>query len=418
MAMNPVLEQMLGGRSKGASAVLLADLVVGAFDSAIDGADRAQTQRLLGELIEGKRQHLQVDCKTADRNPGFLRWTIWRISGTKSIGSLMVMVEESSAPQAVAEHPPSERLEMVGRLAGGVAHDFNNLLTGILLYCDLLAASLDPGHCARKYTEEIRSAGLQTTSLVRQLLTLARPANVQPRLVLFNDIAESMRNLLVRLIGENIQIDFDLDSEAGLVCMDVTQAQQVLLNLVLNARDAMPNGGRIKIETRNCKLEATTASAAEFLRPCVLLVVEDNGCGMDAATREHVFEPFFTTKGAKGTGLGLATVHDIVTGSGGLISVHSELGRGTRISLLLPVVREDAESRSQSLHSQVQKNEVQKDEVKPGQVLSNDVLPNEVLPKQVPAKQIQPKLIQPKQGQAKQGQAKQVQAKQVQSASG
>jgi two-component system, cell cycle sensor histidine kinase and response regulator CckA len=143
--------------------------------------------------------------------------------------------------------------------------------------------------------------------------------------------------------------------------------QQVLLNLLLNARDAMPSGGWIKIETRNCKLEATTAgSSTELLLPCVLLVVEDNGCGMDAATREHVFEPFFTTKGRSGTGLGLATVFEIVTASGGLISVHSELGRGTRISVLLPVAREAGESHNQAQDRQVPHNQVPHNQVQSG----------------------------------------------------
>jgi len=329
-AMNPVLEQMLGDRSRITPAPLLADL--------IDAPDRAQTERLLAELFEGKRSYFEVDSKTSDRNGRPLRWTAWKVPERNGgMGSVLALAD-SNPPQATAANQmPSERLEVVGRLAGGVAHDFNNLLTGILLYCDLLMASLEPGHRARNYAEEIRNAGLQTSGLVRQLLTLARPAKHQPRLVSINEIVESMRNLLDRLIGENIQIEFHLDPEVGLIRMDTTQAQQVLLNLVLNARDAMPSGGRISIATRHCRLEAPSAAASGFFLPCVLLVVEDSGCGMDAATREHLFEPFFTTKGGKGTGLGLATVHNIVTADGGLISVHSELGRGTRISVLLPV---------------------------------------------------------------------------------
>ena len=132
----------------------------------------------------------------------------------------------------------------MGRLAGGVAHDFNTLLTGVLLYCDLLVTGLEPGHRARKYAEEIRSAGLQATGLVRQLLAVSRPSSCEARLLSLNEIAEGMRGLLVRLIGENIELKFRLDSNLRLIRMDHTQAQQILLNLALNARDVLPAGGQ------------------------------------------------------------------------------------------------------------------------------------------------------------------------------
>ncbi len=235
----------------------------------------------------------------------------------------------------------AERLEAVGRLAGGVAHDFNNLLTGVLLYCDLLMASIEPGHRARKYADEIRKAGMQASGLVRQLLAIARPPNFQPRLLSLNEIAEGMRNLLARLMGEKIELKFDLDPNLGLIKMDPTEAQQILLNLVLNARDAMPRGGVISVETRNCKIQALTESvlgtSTQACLPCALFVVQDNGSGMDDSTRAHMFEPFFTTKAGRGTGLGLATVHDIVTSNGGLIHVQSALDHGTRASVLLPL---------------------------------------------------------------------------------
>ncbi len=238
----------------------------------------------------------------------------------------------------------AERLETVGRLAGGVAHDFNNLLTGILLYCDLLMASLEPSHAARKYADEIRKAGMQAAGLVRQLLAVARPSSSQPRQFSLNEIAEGMRNLLVRLIGENIELKLRLDPNLGLVKMDPTQAQQVLLNLVLNARDAMPGGGVITIETSNCNIqvlaETAFADSGQATLPCALFVVEDNGSGMDESTRSHLFEPFFTTKAGKGNGLGLCTVQDIVTTSGGLVHVESKLAHGTRICVLLPLISE------------------------------------------------------------------------------
>jgi two-component system, cell cycle sensor histidine kinase and response regulator CckA len=221
-----------------------------------------------------------------------------------------------------------------------VAHDFNNLLTGVLLYCDLLLANLEPNHRVRKYAEEIRRAGMQATGLVRQLLAVARPKSSEPRLLSLNEIAEGMQNLLTRLIGETIEIRFQLDPDLGLVKMDPTQAQQILLNLVLNSRDAMPAGGTITVETRNCRVQGLAENGSACSAPtipCALFVVSDTGMGMDAATRAHVFEAFFTTKG-KGTGLGLATVYDIVTSNGGLIHVESAPGRGTRVTVLLPLV--------------------------------------------------------------------------------
>jgi signal transduction histidine kinase len=240
----------------------------------------------------------------------------------------------------------AERLETVGRVAGGVAHDFNNLLTGVLLYCDLLISVVGPADRARKYAEEIRKAGLQASGLVRQLLSVVRSNKSLPRPVSLNEVAEGMRNLLVRLIGENIDLKLRLDPALGLVKMDPVQAQQILLNLVLNARDALPDGGNISVETGNCKMQILSdkgeSSSEKTSLPCALFAVEDNGLGMDESVRAHLFEPFFTTKLGKGTGIGLATVHDIVSSNGGLIHVQSEVSRGTRFSILLPIVPESA----------------------------------------------------------------------------
>jgi len=233
------------------------------------------------------------------------------------------------------------KLEAVGRLAGGVAHDFNNLLTGVLLYCDLLLACLEPAHRARTYAEEVRNAAMQATGLVKQLMAVVRPATSDARLLSLNEIVESVRSLLATLIGENIELKFRLDPNLGLVKMDPTQAQQILLNLVLNARDAMPDGGVITVETRNSRVQVVPEpgqAESSHSISCILFVVADDGKGMDDSTRMHLFEPFFSTKAGKGTGLGLATVHDIVTRNGGLIHVDSAPGCGTRITTLLPLV--------------------------------------------------------------------------------
>jgi signal transduction histidine kinase len=318
----------------------------------------AESDRLLRELFDGRRDSFQVDSVPSVKNRR-VRWTAWRVPSTNGEPDSVVAMAEDILEKVVPEDDAlknreaeqrlrqAEKLEAVGRLAGGVAHDFNNLLTGVLLYCDLLMAHLEPCHRVRKYVEEIRNAVLQATSLVRQLLAVARPASSEPRLLSLNEIAEGMRNLLVRLIGENIELNLHLDPNLGLIKMDPTQAQQILLNLALNARDAMPNGGHITVETSNCKVQvlaepvAKTGSTAVL--PCALFVVADNGCGMDAATRAHVFEAFFTTKtGGKGTGLGLATVYDIVTRNGGLIHLDSAPACGTRVTVLLPLVPDAA----------------------------------------------------------------------------
>lgn len=321
------------------------------FSDLIHPSDRPQTQRGIAELLHGKRESFQVDSRTISAQSRPVRWTVWKVGTKDGQKSSILMLAEELPGVAAAEQRlrQAECLEAVGRLAGGVAHDFNNLLTGVLLYCDLLMASMEPLHRARHYAEEIRKAGLQATGLVRQLLAVARPTSAQPRLLSLNEIVEGMRNLLVRLVGENIELDQRLAPDLGLVKMDPTQAQQILLNLVLNARDAMPLGGVIAVKTSNCDVQVladspTGSSNKKPSLPCALFVVEDNGHGMDESTRVRVFEPFFTTKASKGNGMGLATVHDIVTTNGGLIHVDSEVGRGTRVSVLLPLVPESLPS--------------------------------------------------------------------------
>jgi len=332
-ALGPATEQLLGVGRKTAGGHPFSDLVA--------VSEQAEGERLLRELFERGRESFQLASCNAK-----LRWTVWRVNGPKGDPDFALAITTAISANGENEQRlrQAEKLEAVGRLAGGIAHDFNNLLTGVLLYCDLLMASLEPGDRVRKYAEEIRNAGLQATGLVRQLLAVARPTTSEPRLLSLNEIAEGMRNLLLRLIGENIELDFRLDPELGLVKMDPTQAQQVLLNLVLNARDAMPGGGQIAVETRNCKLqffsESRSGTGDGTAIPCALFIVSDNGSGMDADTRAHLFEAFFTTKRGNGTGLGLATVHDIVTRNGGLIHVDSAPACGTRFTVLLPLAPE------------------------------------------------------------------------------
>ena len=334
---NPALERVLSETSLGPSPASLC------FPDLMQLPQRPQAERLFRELFEQQRDSFQVEFHSDDLHTRPMRWTAWRVPriNGRSEHALVLGHEIPEDQEAAQRLRQAEKLEAVGRLAGSVAHDFNNLLTGILLYCDLLLGSLEPGDRSRKYAEEIRNAGHQASSLVRQLLTVARPANLEPRLISLNETVECMRNLLVRLIGENIRLQFCLDPNLGLVKMDPTHSQQILLNLVLNARDAMPGGGQISVKTSNCKIqvlpETALGAGAPPSLPCALFVVDDNGSGMDAHTRAHLFEAFFTTKASKGTGLGLKTVHDIVTRYGGLIHVDSAPACGTRVSVLLPL---------------------------------------------------------------------------------
>lgn len=231
----------------------------------------------------------------------------------------------------------SQRLEAVGRLVGGVAHDFNNLLTGMMLYCDLLIGELEKNTRSHRHAQEMRMAGENGAALVQQLLNITRPPAAESRESSVNDVVTGIQDLLTRLIGENIVLKTSLASDLGAVQMEPAQVQQILLNLVLNARDAMPAGGRITLSTRNrSDLPAVgVASNAQWVE----LTVTDTGCGMAPDTLDHAFDPFFTTKKAgRSSGLGLATARRLVKLQGGSITAESEPGKGTRICLRLPRV--------------------------------------------------------------------------------
>jgi PAS domain S-box-containing protein len=236
----------------------------------------------------------------------------------------------------------SQKLEAVGRLAGGIAHDFNNLLTGILGYSDLLRAGLAEDDPLRADADEVKKAAERAASLTRQLLAFSRRQVLQPRVIDLNRVVEEMDRMLRRLIGEDIELFTACAPDLGRVAADPGQIEQVIANLVVNARDAMPDGGRLVIETANVDVDAGLAHSrpAEIVPgPYVVLSVTDTGVGMDSETQAHVFEPFFTTKEiGKGTGLGLATVYGIVKQSGASIWVYSEPGRGTSFRIYFPRV--------------------------------------------------------------------------------
>ncbi len=251
---------------------------------------------------------------------------------------------EEALRQSEKQFRQSQKMEAVGRLAGGIAHDFNNLLTVIMGYSQVLLTELGPQHPLCGKIEETLKAGEKAATLIRQLLTFSSKQSLDPKVLSLNTAVMSLESLLRRLIGEDIRLVCTLDQTNGRLRADQAQLEQVLVNLVVNARDAMPKGGTLTIDTAQVEL---TRSPVYHLTPIlpgpyVRLTVSDTGCGMDRKTQSHIFEPFFTTKGeGKGSGLGLSTVYGIVTQCGGAIDVTSRVGHGTRFDLYFPSAESD-----------------------------------------------------------------------------
>jgi PAS domain S-box-containing protein len=258
-----------------------------------------------------------------------------------------IIVDISERKQLEVQLQQSRRMEAVGRLAGGIAHDFNNLLTIVKGYTELALNRTGIRAELRSDIERIEDAAERATALVRQLLAFSRRQVLQPKALDLNSIVLGLDKLLRRLMGADIEMKTFVGEDVGTVKADPGQVEQVIMNLVVNARDAMPNGGRLTVETANVELDATYARDHATVRPgrYVMLAVTDTGVGMDAETVAHIFEPFYTTKGgASGTGLGLATVYGIVKQSGGYIWVYSEPGKGSSFKVYLPRVDESAEA--------------------------------------------------------------------------
>ena len=261
----------------------------------------------------------------------------WRTHGNGDSELVLALLEDVSEHRQLEEAlRQSEKMEVIGRLAAGIAHDFNNLLTGIFLYSDLLLAELPPDTSHRRFVEELQLASQQGSALTKQLMAVLRKQSSGPGLIAVNDVIAAMERLLRHMIGEQIELLTALDPAAGTIVADEGELRQVVLNLVLNARDALDRGrvpgGKIRVSTH--------VPSAEVIQ----LTIEDNGCGMTPDIHAHLFEPLFTTKKAgEGTGLGLATVKRIIDETGGRVEVATAPGCGSRIQVFLPSAQRSSE---------------------------------------------------------------------------
>lgn len=258
------------------------------------------------------------------------------------LGAICMALDVTDRKELEERFRQAQKMEAVGRLAGGIAHDFNNLLMVVQGYADLLAERLPSGNPLHRNAEQIQIASQRASALTQQLLAFSRKQILAPKILNIQTVVSDMEKILRRVIGEDIQLETVSDKNLGLIKADRSQIEQVILNLAVNSRDAMPGGGRLTIETSNVELDGSFARAPQVAPgKYVMLAVSDTGTGMDADTQAHIFEPFFTTKEkGKGTGLGLATVYGVVKQSGGYVWVYSEPGRGATFKIYLPRIDE------------------------------------------------------------------------------
>ena len=339
---NRALEQMLGYSKEELASLTAAELT--------HPDDRTHELELFGELAEGKREEYRLEKRCLAKG-GEVVWghhTVSLVRDGFTRPKFAIAMLEDITPRKQAEEErlrlesqlrQAQKMEAVGQLAGGVAHDFNNLLTAIRGYSEFALNRLGEGtNGVRKDIEEIAKSADRASSLTRQLLAFSRKQLLQPRILQLNDVVSEVDKMLRRLIGEDIEVVTVFGRALGRVKADPGQIEQVLVNLVVNARDAMPDGGKLTIETSNVDVDEEFSETHEGLAPgrYVMLAVHDTGHGIDAETKSRLFEPFFTTKEqGKGTGLGLATVYGIVKQSGGYVVVESEPGNGAAFKVFL-----------------------------------------------------------------------------------
>ena len=312
----------------------------------------------IGRQIEYRMRHKNGSWRTLESTASAIR-----TSGGKVEHLVIVNRDITDRRRLEEQFRQAQKMDAIGRLSGGIAHDFNNLLGVIIGYTEILQENTDTSHPDRSCVDEILRAGQRAASLTRQLLAFSRQQVLEPKVLDLNAVISDMEKMLRRLIGEDIELSTDLNQELGHVRADQGQFEQVILNVAVNARDAMPDGGKLCITTHNVlmgQVEIERYSYPFRQGHYVLLTVTDTGTGMDLGTQARIFEPFFTTKEkGKGTGLGLATVYGIVKQSDGYIEVHSEVGVGTTFKIYLPIVEAviEPEAAQPALISSLQGNE-------------------------------------------------------------
>ncbi len=301
------------------------------------------------ELVSGNRNHYQIEKRYVRKDGSFV-WGLVNVSLLRSEEgepdfTIFIIEDITERKHLENQFFQSQKMETIGKLAGGVAHDFNNLLTVLSGYTQLCLLGVEEGDPMRGNLEEIRKATEKASALTHQLLAFSRRQIMDMKVIDLNAVLKDLDRMLRRIIGEDVELKTLLAQDLGRVRTDLSQIEQVILNLVVNARDAMPKGGTLLLETANVALDEEYARYHVGVRPgsYVVLSVTDTGCGMPAEVREHIFEPFFTTKG-KGTGLGLSTVYGIVKQSGGNIWVYSEVNRGTSFKVYLPRIEEEIDT--------------------------------------------------------------------------
>jgi signal transduction histidine kinase len=310
--------------------------------------DVMQERDLLKRPKAGEKDHYQIERRYI-RKDGKIVWGRVSVSlseGLREINTIHMIEDITGWKQLEMQFLQSQKMETVGRLAGGIAHDLNNLFTVLSGYSQLSLLEISEDHPLRSNLEEIKRTVDRAAELTRRLLTISRRQTMDMKVLNLNWLLKGLEKMLGRIIGEDIELVFRLAADLGEVKADPGQIEQAILNLVVNARDAMSQGGKLIIETRNVELDETYMRSHFDVIPgrYVLLSVTDTGCGMSPEIKEKIFDPFFTTKSdGKGTGLGLSTVYGIVKQSGGYIWVYSELNQGTTFKIYLPRVCEEAD---------------------------------------------------------------------------
>jgi PAS domain S-box-containing protein len=322
------------------------------FLRSVHPADRERVNDVIRHVLQRDRGgHYETEYRTVGLEDGIVRWLLgWGTVFFDGTGLperfLGVTLEISARKRLEDQFRQAQKLESVGRLAGGVAHDFNNLLTVIIGYGQMLLGDLPRQDGMREPVQEIVYAASRAEELTRQLLAFSRNQVSEPRNIVLNDTLRNFEKMLRRLLGEDVALKLSLGPDAGVIRADPGQIEQVVMNLAVNARDAMPEGGRLVIETTAIMADEEFAEAHFGMTPgpYAVLTVSDTGAGMSAEVKAHIYEPFFTTKEqGKGTGLGLSTVYGIVRQSGGAISLYSELGYGTTFKIFFPAVEGPAD---------------------------------------------------------------------------